>query len=195
MDGGFPDTTAAKEAVAANMLLLYPGAPLISAREFLRAHHTRQDMPTLHHQNATFYGWEKTHYTEAKTEEVRAALYAFLDEAFRPGLKPGEVVPFSPTKSKVANVMEALAAEAQLPAVARPPSWIDDKDNPPAVDLVSCANGLLHLPTRKLMPHTPAFFSLNALDFDYQPNAPPPTEWLKFLKQLWPDDQQSIDML
>jgi putative DNA primase/helicase len=45
------------------------------------------------------------------------------------------------------------------------------------------------------MPHTPAFFSLNALDFDYQPNAPPPTEWLKFLKQLWPDDQQSIDML
>jgi putative DNA primase/helicase len=60
---------------------------------------------------------------------------------------------------------------------------------------VSCTNGILHLPTRKLLQHTPAFFSLNALDFDYGPNAPKPAEWLKFLSQLWPNDQQSIEML
>jgi putative DNA primase/helicase len=195
MDGGsFPDMTAAKEAVLNIQLVLYPGAPLISAREFLRLHHTAQEIHTLHHQNATFYRWENTHYVEAKTEEVRADLYAFLDKAFRPSDKPGQLLPFSPQKSKVANVLEALAAEAQLHA-AMPPSWIDGEEHPAAMDLVSCTNGILNLPTRGLLEHSPAFFTLNALDFDYRPDAPEPTEWLKFLAQLWPDDPQSIGML
>lgn len=62
-------------------------------------------------------------------------------------------------------------------------------------ELVACANGLLHLPTRELMPHTPEFFGLNALDFDYHLGAAQPDQWLKFLNQIWPDDQHSIEML
>jgi putative DNA primase/helicase len=192
---GFPDLSAAKEAVASNQLLLYPGAPLISAREFLHRWHTKARMRTLHHQNATFYRWAQTHYDEMTTEEVRADLYAFLDKAVRPTDEEGETAPFSPTKSKVANVLEALAAEAQLPSATRPPAWLDDQLHPAAADLISCTNGLLHLPSRKLLPHSTALFSLNALDFDYQPKAPEAVEWIKFLHQLWPDDPDSIGML
>jgi putative DNA primase/helicase len=195
MDGGFPDISGAKAAIVANELLLYPGAPLVSAREFLRLRHTKAAMRTLHHQNATFYRWAQTHYLDVTTEEVRASLYDFLDKAVRPTDKEGETAPFAPTKNKVANVLEALAAAAQLPYTARPPSWLDGKDHPTATDLISCTNGLLHLPTLKLLPHSAAFFSMNALDFAYKPDAAPPTEWLKFLKQLWPDDQQSIEMV
>jgi putative DNA primase/helicase len=39
------------------------------------------------------------------------------------------------------------------------------------------------------------FFSLNALPFDYNPDAPAPAEWLTFLKQLWPEDRDTINTL
>src|SRR5262249_39962955 len=39
------------------------------------------------------------------------------------------------------------------------------------------------------------FFSLSSLDYDFDLNAPTPQKWLDFLKQLWPDDPQSIETL
>jgi putative DNA primase/helicase len=194
-----PDYEAGYEPPAAPTakLILCPGTPLASAREFLRLAHTEANQRTLHHQNATFYSWApaQTHYIEIATEEMLARLYNFLDEARQTTKKPGVTAPFSPTKSKVSNVLEALAAAAQLPCAARPPSWLDTEQHPPAGELVSCTNGLLHLPTRNLLPHSPAFFSLNALEFAYQHDAPPPKVWLEFLNQLWPGDEQSIEML
>lgn len=195
MDSEFPDMTAAKAAIAASQLLLNPGVPLASAREFLRRRHTKAGMRTLHHQNATFYEWVQTHYVEVTTEQMLSNLYGFLDQAVRLTGKEGETAPFAPTKAKVANVLEALAAEAQLPYTAKAPSWLGGGVQPAARDLISCTNGLLHLPTRGLLPHSPAFFSPNALEFAYQPDAAQPADWLQFLQQLWPDDQQSIEML
>jgi putative DNA primase/helicase len=46
-----------------------------------------------------------------------------------------------------------------------------------------------------LLPHTPAFFSLNSLPYDYQPDFGPPIVWHRFLASLWPNDQASIDTL
>jgi putative DNA primase/helicase len=60
---------------------------------------------------------------------------------------------------------------------------------------MACTNGLLHLPTRDLLPHSPAFFTQNALDYDYDPAAPKPVSWLAFLNQMWPDDAESIAAL
>jgi putative DNA primase/helicase len=189
--------TGEPDAGTSDQLILSPGTPLVSAREFLRVIHNEANQRTLHHQNATFYSRApaQTHYIETPTEEMLARLYNFLDEARQPTKKPGVTAPFSPTKSKVSNVLEALAAAAQLPCTARPPSWLDTAQRPQAGELVSCTNGLLHLPTRKLLPHSPAFFSLNALEFAYQHDASPPKVWLRFLNQLWPGDNQSIEMV
>jgi putative DNA primase/helicase len=38
-------------------------------------------------------------------------------------------------------------------------------------------------------------FTTNALDFDYDSNAPTPVRWLSFLQGLWPEDPPSIDLL
>ncbi len=189
----FPDLSAAKEAAASD-LILSPGAPLISAREMVRLQHTKGGIRTLHHQNSTFYRWAGTHYAEQTTDEMRAGIYAFLDRAQRPTDKGG-LVPFDPTRAKVANVLEATAAATQAPSDLRPPAWLDSTNQPPAAEIIACSNGLLHLPTRRLLPHTPRFFTLNALDFAYSPSAAAPTAWLKFLATLWPGDQQSIDAL
>jgi putative DNA primase/helicase len=44
-------------------------------------------------------------------------------------------------------------------------------------------------------PAVPAFFSLVALDFGFDCNAPEPTEWLRFLGSLWPDDPEAVATL
>ena len=62
-------------------------------------------------------------------------------------------------------------------------------------DLIACANGLLRLSTRELIPHTPTLFSENALTFNYDPEALDPVEWLAFLNSIWGDDREAIDTL
>src|SRR5262249_54382452 len=46
----------------------------------------------------------------------------------------------------------------------------------------------------RLQP-TPRFFSPNVLEYDFNPSAPAPGEWLRFLGRLWPDDPQSVETL
>lgn len=191
---GFPDMSKHIEAEK-NRLVLFPAAPLQSARTYVSLKHDGPQGRTLHHQNGTFFRWANTHYEEMTAEEIRASLYGFLEKADQPAKEEGETEPFNPNKSKVANVAEALAAAVQLPSTIRPPTWIDDASHPPARELVSCTNGLLHLPTRKLLSHSPAFFSVNALEFPYEATVKQPEEWIKFLKQIWPTDSQSVDML
>jgi putative DNA primase/helicase len=60
--------------------------------------------------------------------------------------------------------------------------------------IVPAENGLLQLPTGKLFPATPKWFCFSVLGASYDPNAECP-EWLQFIDQLWPNDQQSRDTL
>lgn len=175
-------------------LILNSGAPLASARQFLLRGHTRYGTRTLHHQNGTFYSWGDSHYTELAPEEMRERLYRFLDGAKRINDR-NEVVPFDPTKNKVANVLEATAAEAQLARRIGAPAWLGSGTNPPAGEMIACGNVLLHLPTRNTLPHTPNFFTLNALAFPFDAKAPAPSKWLAFLKSIWPDDDDAIETL
>lgn len=180
-------------------LILAAGAPVISAEQFIGRHHTAEGtgwsgaLRTLHHQNSTFYTWEGSHYAETSPELVRAALYAFLKKAMT--FRGEELVAFDPTKNKVANVVDATAAEAQLPRGTRPPAWLGTDQSPPPSELIACRNGLLHLPTRRLLLHTPAFFTLNALTFAFDAQALAPSAWLAFLASVWPDDPAAVATL
>ena len=68
-------------------------------------------------------------------------------------------------------------------------------DSPPANELISMTNGLLYVPTRALLPHTPSFFCHHALTFPFVAECAPPARWLGFLRQLWDDDESSISAL
>ena len=104
----------------------------------------------------------------------------FLDRAFRLD-RDGKAVPFNPNRGKVGDVVEALAAAAQLSDAVRAPTWLDVEQHCCPTDIFACGNGLLHLPTRMLLPHTPAYFSVNAVEYPYDPTAREPTAWLAFL--------------
>jgi putative DNA primase/helicase len=169
-----------------------PSAPFDVARLFLVANFTVGQCPTLHHHRGSFYAWSGGAYLETTRDDIRAKLYQFLDGCRTSG-RPGEKV--KPNAGLVNSVFDALAARAQLDSSISPPAWLNDGSQFAATDIIVCTNGLLHLPTLQLLPHTPAFFTHNAIDFAFSPNAPPPKQWLEFLPQLWPNDAEPIATL
>jgi putative DNA primase/helicase len=175
--------------------VLDPGAPLPAARILLERHFQRGGQRTLHRLQGVFYRWSGAHYRALSEEEVKARIYRFLEGVLRPG-KDGVPRAFDPNRGKVADVLEALAAAAHLPAQTAAPAWLGSaQPELPAKEILACQNGLLHWPTRQLLPHTPAFFNVGSVPYAYQSDVPPPVEWLRFLKLLWPEDQESIDAL
>ena len=159
-----------------------PDSPLGRAASFVRQHHTADLARTLHRHAGEFYRWNGKSYRVAGTEDIRSALWKSLADG-------------KPTKRVIDEAFDALKAVANVPSEQAPPVWLDGRDGPPPHELVSCTNGLLHLPTRQLQPHTPLLFGLHALGYAYQPDALEPVEWLRFLNELWPDDQELIDAL
>ncbi len=95
----------------------------------------------------------------------------------------------------VTDVLDGLRAASHLDSSIAAPAWLEQVPDLPAEEIVACANGLLHLPTLTLLPHTPSFFTYNALDFAFERATPEPRQWLTFMRQLWPDDPQAIDTL
>lgn len=57
------------------------------------------------------------------------------------------------------------------------------------------ANGVLNLPTGELTPLSPDLLATSALDVACEPAAATPSEWLHFLHDLGPDDDESIQLL
>jgi putative DNA primase/helicase len=166
-------------------LELDPAAPLPSAKLFIEWHYTTAGLRTLQHHAGAFYAWNGRCYEPADPQSIRGKLYSFLDAAQRRDPK-GNLVPFKPNMARVSNVSDAIQAVANLPSSVRAPAWLPNVANTPlASEIVTCGNGLLHLPTGTLSDLTPTFFSLNALNFAFDPEAPPPTEWLRFLDSLW----------
>ncbi len=169
--------------------ILDPKAPLRTARHLVELRYTHRGDRTLQHQQGVFLAWTGTHYRDAAEEELRAEIYAFLEEALV--ATPTGPQRFNPTTNSVNQVLDALRAVCQLEGTIRPPAWLDDLARPPASGVIACQNGLLHLQTRTLRAHTPIFFSTTALPYDFDPDAHTPKEWLKFLKTIWDADPES----
>lgn len=172
-----------------------PGEPMVNARAFVAERYTQEGIRTLHFHQDSFWAWDGTAYQEIEVARIRAELYEWLDDGFYLD-DGGNPVPFNPNRGKVDNVVDALKAVTHLPASVQAPAWLGDEAPPyPAGEIIACRNGLLHVQTRTLLPHTPRFFNTFALPFDYDPEAPEPVEWLGFLRQLWEEDEESIQTL
>jgi putative DNA primase/helicase len=178
------------------MTVKSPNHPMPNARLFVNERYTRGDSTILLHTHGTFYGWTGALWTEVDADDMRAQLYDHFEHALwlKDTRNGPEEVEFQPNRRSIAYLVEALAAITQHPPLAAP-VWIDTDGYAPAAELVACGNGLLHVPTRTLHPHTPRFFNTHCVPFDYDPDASAPQLWLNFLNDLWNNDRQSIDCL
>lgn len=181
--------------------VLDKNAPLESARLFIRKKHVRGLTRTLGLFRRNWYAWSGERYQGYSRERINKNLYAFASDALTWG-PPGKnghrrLVPFNPNASKVHDMRHALEALTFVDDNLQPPCWIGKSldPQPPPQEIVSCANGLLHLPTMAFLGARPDYFNLTALGVAYDPNAPEPTAWLRFLDDLWPDDRDSQRLL
>jgi putative DNA primase/helicase len=168
-----------------------PARPLVVAGIFLKMWFTRGATRTLHYWRGSWWHWRGAHWIEIEERVVRALLYAFTSRAIYVDAKD-EVKPWSPDRKKVSDLTDALSAITILSSECDQPSWLDGRD---AGVIVSVTNGLLDVTTRKLQPHTPVYFNASSVPFRYDPAAPPPTQWLAFLEELWPGDKAPKDAI
>ena len=172
-----------------------PAEPMSVAREVIRMLYSDPTGIVLRKHRNVFHRWTGTCWPAIAHSDIRAAVYQFLEHAEY--VKPDEgLKPFAPTRRKIDDVIDAARAIVNLESDRNVPMWTESAtDDPPAVEIVSMANGLLHVPTRTLIPHTPRFFTHHALPFPFVADAPTPRRWMDFLHELWSDDESSIAAL
>jgi putative DNA primase/helicase len=171
-----------------------PSNPLAVARDLSRdLYHDDHDL-VLRHWRGDYYRYSGGVWNEAEESGIREAIYTWLETAFYP--KKDSLAPWEPTSRKVNDVADALKAVGYLNGQTEPGVWLDkNRATIPAVGTIVVSNGLLHVPTRVLVPHSPSFWAHNRLTYDYDDQAPYPSRWFSFLDELWADDQSSIDTL
>jgi putative DNA primase/helicase len=189
-----PENVIAFPREEADLIVPAPTEPVAVARRFVEdRYHDERGCRLIHH-HGLFYAWTGTHWPEGEGRAVRSDLYRWLEDAMYRKDNGAGLVPFQPTKGKVANALEALEAITHISEHLGPPTWIGAAPWP-AEDTVALQNGLLRLSARELHPHTPAFFNEHVLPFAFDLSAPQPERWHRFLNELWDDDRESIDTL
>jgi putative DNA primase/helicase len=175
-----------------------PSAPLDVAHEFVtqrcRYNGNAAEL-TLRAWNGGWWMWRGPHWVEVHEQRVRQRLYSFTERALYVGAE-GETKPWSPNKKKISDLLDALHAVVLAPDdIDEQPCWLDGRDHGEG-PFVSVANGLLDISTEVLHPHTPLYFNQTSVPFDYDPAAPPPRQWLAFLNELWPaqDDPDAANI-
>jgi putative DNA primase/helicase len=157
------------------------------ARRFITEVCTRDEELILRCWQGEFYGHDGTRYRVIPEDEMRERVVTYLDKSFS-----------RLNITAVSNVLACIAAQTLVSSRKPMPSWIGMESPWDAAECLVCANGIL--PVRSLdtkptlIAPTPALFTVNGLDFAFDPKAACP-RWLEFLAQLWPADPQSIEVL
>jgi len=151
----------------------------------------------LRHWRGEFWRWYTSHWLEVADAALQAEAYRYTEHALFEKMVKGAMTleSWAPNRYKIADLVAALRAVTHLAETVDMPAWLGDGEHLPAAELVACANGLLHIPTRTLSPHDRAFFNRVAVPFPYRADPPAPTRWLAFLDELWHDDLEAIEAL
>jgi putative DNA primase/helicase len=168
------------------VVVLDPSKPTAIADKFLKTRYTDGPTRTLVEQFEGFYQYTGTHYAEVLLSAVRSNLYDFLENAKK--RSGGSLVLFNPKMKTVTEIMDAVKAKTHIANPANGDFWIDGREKPAPDEVLIVRNGLLKMASGELLPHDAAFFSLNTLTYDYDPDAPEPVIFHKFLDDLFGDD-------
>ena len=174
-----------------------PTDPAEVADQFLEKYR-HGDKLTLRHWRGNWVKWDAGVWTVTEDAVIRAELWTALKAGYYLSAKSSAgVLPWSPTRNKIADVEHAMQAATLLSETAEPGDWIGDPKKGPAPGevFISVKNGILRIPGQKQAEHTPDLFNLVQVPFKYDDAAADPRRWLKFLGELWPGDTESIQAL
>mgnify|MGYP000470492668 CR=1 FL=1 len=171
------------------------------ARQFLEEH------PTLKYWNGEYLLWVNGVYKVTADAVIRGLVTNSVEREFELGYqeqiaryqaqpedqrkKPPSLMHV--TVAIINNVMQALNGLCCLDL--EPPCWIEDVGGADPLQMISFRNGLLDVETGQFYEPNSAFFTLNAMPYDYDASAAEPTAWLKFLESLWGNYKENTDTL
>jgi len=157
---------------------------------------------TLHSYGGQLLTWQDNHYVPIEPGAVAGRLLAWLHAARMYVDRRGKkLVPFEANPASVEAALKSITFHVHLSGDREVPFWVSPPpdgqadERPDPREVLSCRSGNLHLPREEWLPATPDLFTTTALDYDYDPDAPEPVAWLRFLSELWGDDRQSIELL
>lgn len=160
----------------------------------------RHDLPVLRRYGGIWYVYDGVKYVEHKDELfLRGEFYRWLNGK-RYMKNEDELALYVPTRSRVSDLLDAL--NAFCPVIETPPAWLGGEKSDPRNTAVF-DNGVLHVDRyvageeNYLTPLTPAFFTLNALPYPFDPDATCPL-WDSYLDSTFgrdPKGQEKIDLL
>lgn len=181
-------------------LILSPKHTLTTAEAYLAEFNQHPEGRTLHRYGGALFEWRGNRYVEIEQEWVEQRVQQWLDRAVRMSLdkRNGQIerVDFESNPRTLRDAVESIASLVHLPAQTVSPSWLDGgQGRPPALELLPCKSLNVHLPTGRVVPATPALFTLNAIEFDYDADAPLPIRWFQLLKEPFGDDAESVNLL
>jgi putative DNA primase/helicase len=180
--------------------LASPNNPTLVARQLLAREWTRDELVLLRYWRGDFYTWEGPHWLNRDDVTIRSRVRHLTEHAaYLEQNKKGEWESrqWLPNNAKLANVLTGLT-DILVPLIdehAEPPTWTGGGAHQADLTVVPVANGLLTYPHRKLLPHTPHYFNIVSSPFAYDPAAAPPTRWLRFLDDVWPDQEDAAALL
>jgi putative DNA primase/helicase len=151
--------------------------PVALARQFA-ARYECQGLPGLLYFSGALHRWTGTHWTLFPVAALRAAAYGFLDEV---GAKAH--------RHAVSDLIDALAGIAFVDL--NPPSYLPGHSGGDPTSLLSLSNGLLHVPSRTLYPHDPAFITTSCAPVAWDPDARC-ARWVRFLADAIPDESARL---
>ncbi len=181
-------------------LVLSPKRTLPTAEAYVREFNQHAECRSLHAYGGLMMEWRHNRYQQVEDEWLKHRLQPWLHKALRyvynKLTKEMELAEFESNPTTVKQALESIRAFAYLPASTVAPSWLDTRtDRPPALEILPCKTLNLHIPTGRVLPPTPALFTINALEFDYDPDPEPPERWIRFMEQLFGDDIESMELL
>ena len=185
-------------------IVLNPKDPLASADKFLETCYTLNGIPTLIHYAGSYWQWKGNVYREIEDGEIESRLLYFAEQA-KVECPNDDGVPgyaaFPVEESKLRGIEKVLKRRVYKSAGETiVPCWIGGEscEIPASVadpsSLIFGKSTILNLADMEILPPTPHWLNIAALDFDYDPNAECP-QWLLFLNSIFGDDEESKQTL
>lgn len=180
-------------------VILNPRQTRPTARAFLREFYRHKQFRRLVYHGGGFFEWSRRRncWREIELPALENRLSRWLARAITYKCVAGEMRPrrFESNPRAVADTLRTLQGVAHLPAKVSTPAWLREEAPFPVGELLPFRTSTLHIPTGTLLEATPRLFVQSALEFDYDPAAQQPTQWLDFLGRAFDHDPQQIDLL
>lgn len=173
----------------------HPNAPAECARYYIQRYRSHKGKPTLIRWRQNWYVWDGHKYRLAEQPSVRSDLFTITMDAKyeHESEKEGKTLKsWTPNTTRINNVTDAVGAFSLLSEYVEIGSYVDGRR---PGNIIAFANGNLDFASGVLSKATPKLFNLSARPYPYDPGASSPIGWLKFLHDIWPEDETAIRAL